>query len=89
VWNQALAMLMMLKIRNGFGEKELAAAVGTALRRGVKICPCEDCGWQVACGASNSGERGVGAVPLGWRFLNLAGTQICTQSPASLRNERE
>ena len=35
VWNQAIAMLMGLKIRNGFGEKELAAAVGTVLHRGA------------------------------------------------------
>jgi hypothetical protein len=35
VWQQAIGLLMGLKIRNGFGEKDLAAAVGTARHRGA------------------------------------------------------
>ena len=31
VWQQAIAMLMGLKVRNGIGEKDLAGAVETAL----------------------------------------------------------
>ena len=53
VWQEAIAMLIGLKIRNGFGEKELAAAVGTALKRGAAKHNCEDCGVKVAGGASN------------------------------------
>ena len=77
VWQQTIAMLMGLKIRNGFVEKDLTAAVGTALRRGASKANCEDCGLKVASGApAKSGPaKGVGAVPLAWRFLNLAGTQ--------------
>ena len=48
VWNQTIAMLMGLKIRNGFGEKELTAAVGMALHRGAAKHNCEDCGVKVA-----------------------------------------
>jgi hypothetical protein len=59
VWNQALAMLMMLKIRNGFGEKELAAAVGTALRLRATKRNCEDCGVKVAGGATINSGGGV------------------------------
>ena len=74
-------MLMGLKIRNGFGEKELTAAVGMALHRGAAI-NCEDCGVKVASGASNDLNSGRGhqegsAVPLGWPFLNGPGPQ-CT-----------
>jgi hypothetical protein len=47
VWGQAVAMLLGLKIRNGFGEKDLAGAVGMALRRGRQTeHNCEDCGAQ-------------------------------------------
>jgi hypothetical protein len=35
---------MGLKVRNGFGEKDLTAAVGTALRRRSTKRNCEDCG---------------------------------------------
>ena len=62
VWNQTIAMLMGLKIRNGFGEKDLAAAVGTALqdrRVGARIRVCEDCRVKVAGGASNDTLRGA------------------------------
>ena len=48
VWNQAIAMLMGLKRRNDFGEKDLAAAVGAALHRATKSGNCEDCGVMVA-----------------------------------------
>ena len=41
-------MLMGLKVRNDFGEKDLAAAVGAALRRGAAKRYCDDCGVQVA-----------------------------------------
>ena len=59
VWNQTIAMLMGLKIRNGFGEKELTAAVGMALHRGAAKHNCEDCGVKVAGGASNDKLRGA------------------------------
>jgi hypothetical protein len=49
VWQQAVAMLMGLKIRNGFGEKDLAGAVERALYRGTR---CEDCRAKVASGAA-------------------------------------
>jgi hypothetical protein len=52
VWQQAIALLMGLKFRNGFGEKDLAAAVGTALRRRATKRNCEDCGVMVARGAA-------------------------------------
>ena len=49
-------MLMGLKRRNDFGEKDLAAAVGTALRRVAAKRYCDDCGVKVAGGATiNSG----------------------------------
>ena len=71
VWNQAIAMLMGLKRRNDFGEKDLAAAVGTALRRGAARRYCDDCGVKVAGGATinSRGAQGGSGVPLGWRFL--------------------
>ena len=50
VWQQAIAMLMGLKVRNGFGEKDLAGAVERALHRGT---PCEDCSEKVASGAAS------------------------------------
>ena len=49
VWHQAIAMLMGLKVRNGFGEKDLAGAVERALHRGTR---CEDCRIKVASGAA-------------------------------------
>jgi hypothetical protein len=52
VWYQAIAMLMGLKVRNGFGEKELAGAVERALHRGTRARKCEDCSIKVACGAA-------------------------------------
>ena len=77
VWQQAIAMLRGLRLRNGFGEKDLTAAVGTALHRGAAKRYCEDCGVKVAGGAtinSGGGSRGLrSAVPLGWRFLNSPG----------------
>ena len=55
VWQQAIAMLMGLKVRNGFGEKDLAAAVERALHRGTRRrrgpARCEDCRIKVASGA--------------------------------------
>jgi hypothetical protein len=52
VWQQVIALLMGLKMRNGLGEKELTAAVGTALHRGATKPICEDCGVKVARGAT-------------------------------------
>jgi hypothetical protein len=64
VWQQAIASLMGLKIRNGFGEKELTAEVGTALHRAAANRNCEDCGVKVTSGAAHSGgAQGGGAVP--------------------------
>jgi hypothetical protein len=98
-------MLMGLKIRNGFGEKDLAAAVAAALHRGVAKHTCEDCGVKVASGATSSYERVSGggsprgrSSPLGlaiWRlFLFPAGTHfahpISCKPPTFLpHNERE
>ena len=78
VWQQAITLLMGLKIRNGLGEKDLAAAVGTALRRGAAKRYCDDCGVKVAGGATNKtvsgrGAQGGSGVPLGWRFLYSPG----------------
>ena len=67
VWNQTIAMLMGLKIRNGFGEKELTAAVGTALHRGATKRNCEDCGVKVAGGASNDKLRPLRGASIGLR----------------------
>ena len=53
VWQQAIAMLMKLKIRNGFGENDLMAAVGKALHRGTAKRYCEDCRIKVASGAAS------------------------------------
>ena len=50
VWQQAIAMLMGLKRRNGFGEKALVGAVGTALHRYAAKRNCEDCMVKVARG---------------------------------------
>ena len=49
VWQQAIALLMGLKVRNGFGEKDLAGAVERALHLGAS---CEDCRMRVARGAA-------------------------------------
>ena len=56
VWQQAIAMLMGLKVRNGFGEKDLAGAVERALHRGyaaLRGTRCEDCSVKVASGAAS------------------------------------
>jgi hypothetical protein len=50
VWQQAILLLMGLKRRNDFEEKDLAAAVGTALHRGATKKYCEGCGVKVAGG---------------------------------------
>ena len=61
VWQQAIALLMGLKFRNSFGEKDLTAAVGTALRRrATKHKNCEDCRVTVARRAAYSGAQGGG-----------------------------
>ena len=52
VWHQAIALLMGLKVRNGFGEKDLAGAVECALHRGTRM-RCEDCRVKVASGAAS------------------------------------
>ena len=46
VWQQAIALLMGLKVRNGIGEKDLAGAVETALHHsaGGGSGECEGCG---------------------------------------------
>ena len=61
LWRQAIALLLGLKLKNGFGETGLTAAVGTALRRGATRRNCEDCGVTVARGAAYSGAH-VGGV---------------------------
>jgi hypothetical protein len=53
-WQQAIALLVGLKVRNGLGERDLAAAVETALHRGCaaptasRRRTCEGCGIKVA-----------------------------------------
>ena len=84
VWRQAIAILMGLKIRNGCGEKDLAAAVRTALHRSANTGrTCEDClltgGVKVASGAASSGgPQGAEQSPRPdpWPFLNPAGPQF-------------
>jgi hypothetical protein len=44
VWQQAITLLMGLKNRNDFGEKDLGAAVETALHERARKRKCEDCG---------------------------------------------
>jgi hypothetical protein len=87
VWQQVIALLMGLKIRNEFGAKDLTADVGKALRRAAASRNCEDCGVKVASGAAHSG----GCCSLkGLAIPKPAWYPLCTQSPASsLRNERE
>jgi hypothetical protein len=87
VWNQTIAMLIGLKIRNGFGEKELTAAVGTALHvfhgDGAAKHNCEDCGVKVAGGASNDKLRGASIGlhgPLGLTISNRAWPPIHIES---------
>ena len=53
VWQQAIAMLMGLKVRNGFGEKDLAGAVERALQDRGPHASCEDCRIQVGSGAAS------------------------------------
>ena len=66
VWQQAVAILIGLKVRNGFGEKDLAGAVERALHRGTR---CEDCSIKVASGAR--GSRGPGAAVLAVRLRRV------------------
>jgi hypothetical protein len=76
VWRQAIALLIGLKRRNGFGEMDLAAAVGTAMHRGAAKRYCDDCGVKVAGGATiNSGGARL-AIPI------LAWPSIYIESPA-------
>ena len=88
VWNQTIAMLMGLKIRNGFGEKELTAEVGMALHRAAASRNCEDCGVKVTsgAGADSGGAQGGGARSLGRAIPKPGWYPICTQSPASHLN---
>ena len=67
VWQQAIAMLIGLKVRNGLDERDLlAAVVETALHRGCAALTasckrtCEDCGIKVAkrgAALAEGGER--------------------------------
>ena len=86
VWHQAIVILMGLRIRNDFGEKELTAAVGTALHRGAAAKhSCEECGVKVAGGASNDKLRGASRGlrgPLGLAIPKLAWPQVNIESPA-------
>ena len=95
MWQQAIALLMGLKVRNGFGEKDLAGAVERALHRGTRARKCEDCSIKVASGARGSrgpgaaiaevGMRGAGG-PLGLAITKPAGPPpptppVCIESP--------
>ena len=83
VWQQAIALLMGLKVRNDIGEKDLAGAVETALvaeptankKPTVNATrKCEDCGVKVASrAAGHAASRGGRAVAsASWRLLNPA-----------------
>jgi hypothetical protein len=52
VWQQAVALLMGLVIRNGFGKADLCTAMQTALeqRRAASTRNCQDCGVKVPHG---------------------------------------
>jgi hypothetical protein len=92
-WNQAVALLLGLKLRNGFGDRDLAGAVGVTLA--TSGTSCEDCGLKVATvgllytqGGGAAPFVGLGQLatpkPPGWSPVN------CAESPAShLRNGRE
>jgi hypothetical protein len=70
VWQQSIGMLVGLKIRNGIREKELVAAVGTALRASAAgRNKCEDCGLKVARGAAIN-SAGGGGISSAWQFLS-------------------
>jgi hypothetical protein len=77
VWKQASALLVGRQRRNGFGETDLAAAVGTAVRRGAARPYCEDCGVKVTGGATINSGRARRAIPI------LAWPPIYIESPAS------
>ena len=85
VWRQAIALLIGLKRRNGFGEMDLAAAVGTAMHRGAAKRYCDDCGVKVAGGATihtpAGGSRGLRG-PLGLAIPVVAWPPILIESPA-------
>jgi hypothetical protein len=55
VWLQAIALLMGLKIRNGYGAKDLTDEVGKSLHRATASRNCEDCGVKVTGAAAHSG----------------------------------
>jgi hypothetical protein len=57
-WQQAIVLLSGLKVRNGFSEKDLAAAVGTVLHSNATKRKCEDCGLvQPNFGLPSEGEK--------------------------------
>ena len=60
VWQQAIALLMGLRIRNGLFTERLTAAVGVALREGGEKRKCKDCGMKVGGGAACLGGRAGG-----------------------------
>jgi hypothetical protein len=93
-------VLIGLKVRNGFGEKDLVAAVGTVLHRSAYNCNCDD--WRVrllapsprsprTCGVSRFGAVYSACAPSSTlAILKLSWPPICTQSLASrLHNERK
>ena len=79
-WQQAIALLMGLKFRNGFGEKDLAAAVGTALRRRATERNCEDCRVTVARGAAYPGAQGEGWMG-GWGWNGVCSLGLAVSKP--------
>ena len=42
-WTQAIALLVGLKVRNGYGDEDLTASVGKALQRSSTQRVCESC----------------------------------------------
>ena len=80
VWQQAITLLLGLKFRNGFGEKDLTAAVGTALRRRATTHNCEDCRVTVARGAAYSGAPGGGWMG-GWGWTGVCSLGLAVPKP--------
>ena len=81
VWQQAIALLVGLKIRNSLGENDLAAAVETALlQRAVRGNSCEDCGLKVTSGAAiaQGGAQGGRSGPVGLAIPKPPGSSFAS-----------
>jgi hypothetical protein len=89
-WQQAVALLVGLKVRHGLGVKELSAAVGKALYRGAARRNCEDCGEKVSRGGVGGVWGGGGGVLVpcssrGGRAVQSACVAVPTPAPGTSR----